>query len=87
MCQTKWPYSNILSSGEYSVYHSDNADGPRIKGVSIVYFTVRIIMIQLGNKPTKINLIQVDAPTVDKPEEELTNSIGLLSRFSAVQKS
>lgn len=84
VCETKWPGSNILRSNGYIIYHSGKAEGPRSNGVAIIVkeeirncvqnfvpFNDRIMMIQLKSKLNIINLIQVYAPTADKPDEEI----------------
>lgn len=81
---TRWPDSGQLNTTNGIMYFSGNDETHHRNGVailvarnvipSVIGFTPisdRIILLQLQTNKAKVNIIQIYAPTADKPDEEI----------------
>lgn len=89
--EMRWLDAGELNLDEYKVLYSGRTDGKHEDGVGVIMtkklaasiktfapISERILLIQLEGSPVNINIIQVYAPTLDKPDElveELYNTI------------
>lgn len=92
-----WTGTQHYTRNDHTIYFSGRADHQHICGVGIIIskniqhvsnftpISERILVIQLESSTIKINVIQVYAPTADRPEEEVEefyNSISeIVSQF------
>ena len=80
--EMRWTGSGQCTVGNHVVYYSGNDGDEHQHGVGIIMsksmskyvvnfvpLSERIVMIQMNTTPVKLNIIQVYAPTADKPEE------------------
>jgi hypothetical protein len=83
--ESRWTNNGACQYRGTSFYYSGRTDNEHRNGIGIIIkniikrhiknvvaYSDRIIMIQLEGKPTNINIIQIHAPTADKPDEEIT---------------
>ncbi|KAI5708046.1 hypothetical protein M8J77_015361 [Diaphorina citri] len=89
--EMRWPSEGSIEVDEHRVFYSGAQDNKYMNGVGIIVsktiansvtnfipFSERLILIQISATPVNLNIIQVYAPTADKPDtevEELYNSI------------
>lgn len=84
ICEVRWTDSGVTRSGGCSIYYSGTRDGRHINGVAIVLkeqlsrlkknfvpISDRVMLLQMDTKPIGLNLIQVYAPTVESPDDEV----------------
>ena len=80
----QWPDSGKMKINNKTIYYSGSQDGSHSYGVGIILnqnidkavvnfipHSNRIILLQLNQNKPKINIIQVYAPTADKPESDI----------------
>ncbi|XP_060520784.1 craniofacial development protein 2-like [Cylas formicarius] len=84
VCEVRWPGSGMVKSGGKVFYYSGDNANRNQHGVGIlmnenlqksmkcfVPISERVALVQILGKPLNINIIQVYAPTADKPEQEV----------------
>lgn len=84
--EVRWPNSGRIQSNSYAVYYSGNDQPQHRNGVAIILsqkidksviafipHSDRTMLIKLKSHPVNINLIQIYAPTADKPDIEIRN--------------
>lgn len=84
--EVRWPTSGRLQSNSYTMYYSGGEHPQHINGVAIILsrsvsrsvtafipHSDRTMLIKLKSHPVDINIIQVYAPTADKPDMEIRN--------------
>lgn len=82
--ETRWPGSNQINIDDYTMYYSGNDEPHHYNGVAIIMdkgsnravknfvpISDRVALLQVKSSPRDINIIQVYAPTKDKPEAEI----------------
>ncbi|XP_072377913.1 uncharacterized protein [Diabrotica undecimpunctata] len=82
--ETWWPNSGYLSTKTGTLYYSGNTDNQHRRGVAIIVDTEvnksiegfvpiseRVMLLQIRPSHTKLNLIQVYAPTTNATEDEV----------------
>ena len=84
MSEVRWPGTGQIDIDDYIMYYTGNNDPQHYNGVAIIMdpkskragkrfvpISDRIILIQIKAYPKHINIIQVYAPTAEKPEHEI----------------
>lgn len=82
--ETRWPNSGQIKTGDATLFYSGNDSRNHENGVGILLdsktslsvlnfipISDRAMMVQLKATPMNVNIIQVYAPTADKPEAEI----------------
>lgn len=82
--EARWPGSGTNRGDNFTTYYSGTSDNIHKNGVAIIIksslnnnvqsfipLSDRIILIKLRNYPRPINIIQVYAPTADRPQDEI----------------
>ncbi|XP_008476273.1 craniofacial development protein 2-like [Diaphorina citri] len=80
--EMRWPDTGEVDLEGHRAFYSGRADGKHEEGVGMIMtkevaacvrtftpISERILLIQLEGRPVNINIIQVYAPTLDKPDE------------------
>ncbi|KAI5722374.1 hypothetical protein M8J76_013841 [Diaphorina citri] len=81
--EMRWPSEGSIEVDEHRVFYSGAQDNKYMNGVGIIVsktiansvtnfipFSERLILIQISATPVNLNIIQVYAPTADKPDTE-----------------
>lgn len=84
--EVRWPNDGRIQSNSCAVYYSGNDQPQHSNGVAIIVsqkidksviafipHSDRAMLIKLKSHPVNINIIQVYAPTADKPDTEIRN--------------
>ena len=82
--EMRWQGTGRCCVGEHVVYYSGNDEPHHWNGVAVILnkraanavisvlpLSDRIIMVKLHGSPININILQIYAPTMDKPDEEI----------------
>lgn len=90
--EMRWPGSGHCEINDHTVYYSGNTNNKHIHGVGIIIskkiqqtitnftpISERMLLIQLNSPPLKINIIQIYAPTCDKPDDVVEELYSTLS--------
>jgi exonuclease III len=94
VCETRWPGSGKVSVDKHTMYYvgAKEEDRHHRNGVAfivgeslrnsvrnVIPVSERIIAIQLACRPKNVNIIQIYAPTTDRPEAEVEEFYDQLS--------
>lgn len=65
----RWSGSGQCCVAEHIVDYAGNDDPHHMNSIAVLSLTDRVILVTLQGRPVNTNIIQVYAPTADKPGE------------------